>query len=134
MSCTISTPSWGNPWDLRAVLSSPKFPPTTIQPHAPVIAFGKGQMDSLVTSLPGENGLSPQTFPPPVVTYLCRCSVSAAQSSSLGTVPKASGWSLVPSSVPPSSSALCSCPLQLQAPWAAPSLPAACTPSAVSLL
>lgn len=77
-------------------------------------------MDSSATSFPGEKRLAPQTSSPPVVTYLCRCSAPAAQSSSLGKNLKASGWSQVPSSATPSSSSLCSCPSSSRPPGQPP--------------
>lgn len=96
---TISSPSWDQPLGLEGCSPISQI---HSQSHPSLVpSIWKGQMDSSATPFPGEQGLSPQTSPPPVVTYLCRCSVSAAQSSSLGKVPKASGWSLVPASAPP---------------------------------
>lgn len=87
MSSTISSPSWGPATETWGMFSHlPNSLPPGSQTHAPAL---------------GSKGCRLKPLPPPVVTYLCRCSVSAAQSSSLGKIPKASGWSLVPSFAPP---------------------------------
>lgn len=105
LSSTRSSPSWDQPLRLGG-----RSPISQIHSH-----HDPGLMPQHWGTRAVASNLSP-----PVVTYLCRCSVPAAQSSSLGKIPKASGWSLVPSFAPPSSSSLCSCPLLLQPPRAAP--------------
>lgn len=112
----------------------PNSLPPPSQTHAPASTFGKGQMNLSDTSFPGEQGLSPGTSP-----HLLSPTCAGALSQQL----RAPAWARSRRQVggarfhplhPPSASSLCSCPLQLQAPWAAPSLPASCSPSVVSLL
>lgn len=126
----ISNPSWDQPLGLEGC--SPKFTPSAIPASCPALAFGKGKWIHQQPPFLGSKGSLLKPLP-----HLLSPTCAGALSQQLrapGKVPKASGWSLVPSSAPPSPSSLGSCPLQLQAPWAAPSLPAACSPSAVSLL
>lgn len=116
-------------WDLGAVLSSLKFTPTTIPASCPSAGFWKrvnGFINNLLSW--GARAVS-SNLSPPVVTYLCRCSVSDAQSSNLGKVPKASGWSQVhslhhhhptPPHPRPSSNSLCSCPPPAPGPLGSP--------------
>lgn len=105
LSSTRSSPSWDQPLRLGG--------------RSPISQIHSHQDLSLMPQHWGTRAVA-SNLSPPVVTYLRRCSVSAAQSSSLGKIPKASGWSLVPSFAAPSSSSLCSCPLLLQPPRAAP--------------
>lgn len=108
-------------WDLGAVLPSPKFTPTTIPASCPSAGFWKKANGFINNPLSWRARAVSSNLSPPVVTYLCRCSVSDAQSSSLGKVPKASGWSQVHSlHPPPNSSSLCSCPPPAPGPLGGP--------------
>lgn len=86
MSSTRSSSSWDEPLRLGGC-----SPISQIHPHYD---------PSLMPQHWGTRAVA-SNLSPPVVTYLYRCSVSAAQSSSLGKILKASRWSLVPSFAPP---------------------------------